>query len=161
MISYESNIKELIDKYSKFKEQMIDDILDILTDGLDKWAEVCADIISKECTNEGNLLSSIYTDPRDKYNQRGEIQSDYAEYVNYSTGPHFPPVNVIKDWAHLRLGITDPKELDKVAWSICRKISISGTKGHYFFESGVIEAENVIVRKIKELENKYNEDYEE
>ena len=58
----------------------------------------------------------------------------YAVPVELGTRPHFPPIQPLRDWVRLKLGISDEEEIEDVAWRVARKIAIRGTEGAHMFE---------------------------
>lgn len=56
---------------------------------------------------------------------RIEPVEEYAEYVEFGTRPHFPPVEAITPWARMR-GI-EP-------WALAHSIAKHGTKAHPFLQ---------------------------
>lgn len=56
---------------------------------------------------------------------RVEPVEEYAEYVEFGTRPHFPPVEAITPWARMR-GI-EP-------WALAHSIAKHGTKAHPFLQ---------------------------
>jgi hypothetical protein len=63
-------------------------------------------------------------------NLTGEVGTGlpYAEAVELGTAPHMPPIQPIKDWVAVKLGISG-EEQDSAAWRIAMKIKRRGTKG--------------------------------
>lgn len=85
--------------------------------------------VADEASNTGQYLDSIF-------HHRGYLRADvgataaHAPYVEYGTFPHWPPFKPIREWVWLKrkdFGIT-PKEVDSVAWAVCRKIATKGTE---------------------------------
>lgn len=54
--------------------------------------------------------------------------SSYAIPVELGTKPHMPPIQPLKDWVAVKLGVED---VDSVAWAIAHKIKKYGTKGQH------------------------------
>ena len=53
---------------------------------------------------------------------------DYFYFLDKGRKPgKFPPVKNMRDWVRTKLGITEPKELARVAYLVGRKISREGT----------------------------------
>ena len=70
----------------------------------------------------GDLYNSLQTEA----SQQGlrmavGSTSEYAPYVEFGTGPHFPPPDAIRAWCRMR-GIPD-----RAVWPICLKIAREGT----------------------------------
>ena len=60
----------------------------------------------------------------------------YADYIEYGTKPHTPPLEPIKDWAKRKLGLTD-KEAENVAKMVVYKISKHGTEAKPYLRNAV------------------------
>ncbi|UCU92688.1 hypothetical protein KI616_17890 [Hydrogenophaga taeniospiralis] len=50
-----------------------------------------------------------------------------ALFLELGTKPHMPPVEAMVPWVKAVLGITDPKEVKRVAFLVARKIAKKGT----------------------------------
>lgn len=50
-----------------------------------------------------------------------------ALFVELGTKPHMPPVAAMVPWVKAVLGITEPKEVKRVAFLVARKIAMHGT----------------------------------
>lgn len=61
---------------------------------------------------------------------------NYAEPVELGTRPHMPPVEALEDWVRAKLGIEDD-QVERVAFLVARKISISGTPAAGMFHRGL------------------------
>lgn len=57
----------------------------------------------------------------------------HAPFVEFDTRPHFPPVQPLVEYAHLKLQKSG-KEAEQVGFMIARKISKVGTKGQHILE---------------------------
>lgn len=64
----------------------------------------------------------------------------YAEFVEFGTRPHWPPVEPIRLWVLRKLGVP-AEEVPGVAFLVSRKIARVGTPAQRMFEQGWIEAE--------------------
>ena len=115
----------MIIKNSKELEKNLELILDkILNDILDEIFTLSQEnLINNKSVDTGYLLKSgivLYDRKQIRYT------APYAEYVEYGTGPHRPPVEPIKKWVHRKLGLSG-KEADHVAWAIVKAIEKRGT----------------------------------
>lgn len=52
----------------------------------------------------------------------------HVAYVELGTRPHFPPLQPLQDWVHVKLGLPE-KEARGVAYRIARSIAARGTLG--------------------------------
>jgi HK97 gp10 family phage protein len=101
--------------------------------------------------NTAILRNSIVIKPnRQNLTSRVGSEVEYAPYVEYGTRPHFPPIEAIKRWVHLKLKVKldkierkvtgnkwakklkkiarlDAKE-EGVAWAIAKNIAKNGTR---------------------------------
>ncbi len=75
----------------------------------------------------------------------------YGAAVESGTRPHWPPVDVLRDWASHVLHLSRP-EASLAAFFIGRNISRVGTRGQRMFERGrqAFMASGVMERKIRE-----------
>lgn len=65
--------------------------------------------------------------------------SMYALPVELGSKPHTPPIQPIREWVVLKLGVDD--DVERVAWGIVNKIRKYGTKGQFTVQ-GVIDDKN-------------------
>lgn len=72
----------------------------------------------------------------------------YAVPVELGTKPHFPPVQALEDWVRVKLGLTG-KEGRGVAFAIARKISKTGTKGHFMFRDAFVANQAEVQRQFE------------
>jgi hypothetical protein len=63
----------------------------------------------------------------------------HNSFVEYGTEPHFPPIEPLVRWAHLKLGLGD-KEAKKAAWGIAKTIAKEGTEPRSFFRDALDRA---------------------
>jgi hypothetical protein len=56
----------------------------------------------------------------------------YAVSVELGARPHFPPIQPLADWAHLKLGVS-AEQAQHVGFLVARKIAARGTKGAFMF----------------------------
>lgn len=67
------------------------------------------------------------------------FSASYAEYVNSGTKPHMPPPGSLIEWVKIRFNVTD-KEAKGLDYVIRKKIALRGTKGKFFMEKGINNA---------------------
>ena len=94
----------------------------------------------------GRLAESIRYEVAD--NILRVYAEDYIYYLQYGRKPgKFPPVNVIREWVQTKLGITDEKERNSIAYLIGRKIANEGTliykQGGSTLLTDIINAESI------------------
>jgi hypothetical protein len=94
----------------------------------------------------GKLYESIYY--KVENNVLRVYAEDYIYYLQYGRKPgKFPPVNVIREWVQTKLGITDEKERNSIAYLIGRKIANEGTliykQGGSTLLTDIINAESI------------------
>lgn len=51
-----------------------------------------------------------------------------AIFIELGTKPHMPPSEALQPWVKAVMGIRDPKELERVAFLVARKIAREGTE---------------------------------
>ena len=68
-----------------------------------------------------------------------EYNAPYAMYVEYGTGPHPVPPQVLIGWVRRKLGIKS-KKAASVAWAIANKISKQGTQPKPFLRTAINDA---------------------
>lgn len=76
---------------------------------------------------------------REYLNKRIEYNAPHAAYIEFGTNPHWPPFKPLRDWTwrnRANLGISD-KDVDSVAYLICRKIAAEGTEEQPFIRPAV------------------------
>lgn len=74
----------------------------------------------------------------------------YAEFVEYGTKPHWPPVDFIRAWVKKKLRVALEEE-DSVAYLISRKIAQKGTKPHPFFKPAVDKNSPKLTKEIETI----------
>lgn len=88
------------------------------------------DLTSKRITNTGNAAASLRVDSKSSLSKDTvvSIGISYLEQLDQGRSPgRFPPVNKMRQWVSQKLGITDPKANNQVAFLVGRKISKEGT----------------------------------
>lgn len=76
----------------------------------------------------------------------GGAASGYAVYIHEGTGPavgqpaFFPPPSALEPWVKKKMGITDPEEVERVAFLVARKIGQKGLEPRKFLERPLHEA---------------------
>lgn len=133
--------------------------------GLEIVAEAKENLKRNRTNNTGVLRASGKVQKTDDGVDAGffsDGSSDgYAAVVEYGRGPTktttpgpIPVRDMIKAWAHKKLGIPYGKELDKAAYFITKKIHARGTKPQPFFtpavESVAEKAEDIMARYINQ-----------
>ena len=63
--------------------------------------------------------------------------SPVAQFVELGTRPHMPPVSALVPWVRAVLGIQEPKELERVAYLVARKIARCGTPAQRLMQQAV------------------------
>lgn len=69
--------------------------------------------------------------------------------VELGSKPHFPPVEALMDWVKLKLGVAD-EDARSVAFLIARKISRTGTIGHFMVQRTFDSAMPVVERQFNQ-----------
>lgn len=73
-----------------------------------------------------SITSDVASTPAGVLGITGSSQAS-ALFVEVGTKPHMPPVDAMVPWVKAVLGITEPKEVKRVAFLVARKIAIHGT----------------------------------
>lgn len=93
----------------------------------------------------GDLANSIHV-VHSGGKWRVVIDSEYADYVEYGTRPHWMPVAAALRYARLR------GKPDSFAFAMRAKVAKEGTKAHPFIEPAMIEAaEPALVKALLEV----------
>lgn len=74
-----------------------------------------------------SITSDVASTPTGVLGITGSSQAS-ALFVELGTRPHMPPVAALVPWVTAVLGISDPKEVKRVAFMVARKIARNGTK---------------------------------
>lgn len=102
----------------------------------------------------GRLRNSIGVESPTKRSREIGANTDYAEYVETGTRPHFPPPSALHGWA-LRNGFSGPR----AGFLAARAISRSGTKAQPYMrpaaESGESFIKTLVPTLAAELESAY------
>lgn len=81
------------------------------------------------------------------------LGNDYIYYLDKGRKPGtFPPVDNIRDWVRDKLGITEEKEINQIAYLVGRKIKNEGTEIFKDNSKG-IELDSIIEKEMEELMN--------
>lgn len=73
-----------------------------------------------------SVISDVFTTPAGVLGVVGSSQPS-ALFVELGTRPHMPPVAAMVPWVKAVLGISEPKEVQRVAYLVARKIAREGT----------------------------------
>ena len=65
--------------------------------------------------------------------------------VELGTRPHMPPVAAIEPWVKAVLGISEPKEVKRVAFLVARKIAREGTPAQHPMSRAVQSTEGQVI----------------
>lgn len=105
--------------------------------------------------NQGNLKNSLTTRVglegagADRA-IRGEVFTmlAYGEVMDLGRRPGAkpPPSNKLELWVRRKLGISDAKEIKRVAYVVARSIGKKGIKGHHFFGKALKAAERNLTK---------------
>ena len=97
----------------------------------------------------GALRRTVYYTFLGKTRVRIEPEQKYADYVEFGTRPHFPPVEAITPWANMH-GINP--------YALAHSIAKHGTRPHPFLDRTVSEvrpfAERSLARNVQQTINK-------
>lgn len=81
------------------------------------------------------------------------LGNDYIYFLDKGRAPGtFPPVDNIRDWVRDKLGITEEKEINQIAYLVGRKIKKEGTEIFKDNSKG-IELDSIIEKEMEELMN--------
>lgn len=158
----------------KHFDKLKDEILEHLNTEVERLASRAALILErelKEVINEkafagGNLKGAVACEVKKltwEYMVRVYVNTQYAQYVDEGTKPHFPPLAPIIQWVR-KTGLTlnhsagrnspgkrfdnydkDKITAQKIAWKIYKK----GTQGIKFFDITLKQAMPLIEKEIK------------
>lgn len=68
-----------------------------------------------------------------------------ALFLELGTRPHMPPVAAIEPWVKAVLGISEPKEVKRVAFLVARKIAREGTPAQHPMARAVQSTEGQVI----------------
>jgi hypothetical protein len=107
----------------------------------------------RECpVNEGELRASITHQKADSDDAIvGQIGTPlaYAAAVEFGTKPHFPPLEAIQRWVHLKGLAASESEEKSIAFAIARKIAARGTVGKFYLTKGYMKMKTAAPRFVK------------
>lgn len=84
----------------------------------------------------GNLRRSVTFNFKNRLSVRIEPQAQYADYVEFGTRPHYPPIGAITPWARIK-GLNP--------YAVARGIAKHGTKAHPYEAKTAQEAEQYAI----------------
>jgi len=133
----EKTLDKVFIKYEKIKREVSLTALDIQKRAKKKLKE-------QKAIDEGNLVNSIVVDAvQDGWAAEIGSTAPYAPYVEFGTGPHFPPPDALEDWARHH-GF-------KSAWPICRAIAERGLPERPYLNPAYEEEKDGFVQRIKKI----------
>jgi len=111
-------------KNPKIFYKIIDRIMDNIIDEIFYLSQV--NIKRNNSIDEGTLLKTGYVNRRflDKQIIYPVL---YADYIEYGTRPHMPPVDALIGWVRRKLRV-DESKARSIAWSIAKHIKKYGTE---------------------------------
>lgn len=122
-----------------------DNLRKVLNDFGNEFKQQVRDkIYAENALATGELLNSIEFEVEEDETEGFTLyllHADYFHYVNENTKPHFPPKGALIDWIESKPIVPRADEngrlptVEQLDYLIRRKISVEGTKGHYFFEA--------------------------
>lgn len=159
MRELEVNLKRTTDKVGEASMKGLQAV------GLEIIAEAKLNLKRNRTTNTGALSASGKVQKDDTGVDAGFFSQNssegYAAVVEYGRGPTkttvpgpIPVRDVIKAWAHRKLGIPYGKDLDKAAYFIARKIHRRGTRPQPFLGPAVEK----IQQKFDDIMSRYIND---
>jgi hypothetical protein len=98
--------------------------------------------------DEATLKHSGHVE-REELDKKIIYDAPHSPYIEFGTRPHWPPFKPVQEWVWRKrhdLGIKD-KEVDEVAYQICRKIATQGTEPQPYLRPAVDE----IIPKIEAM----------
>ena len=131
---------------------MVNKEVNLILDEVDKLMEEIADkcfeltqnnLVDDGKIDTGALLQTANINKEYLYKQI-VYPAEYAEVVNYgrTAGATPPPVAPILKWVKRKLGVTNDKEAQSLAFAICKSISQRGIMPTFFIERAVDEVTN-------------------
>jgi hypothetical protein len=73
----------------------------------------------------------------------------YGPAVEWGTKPHFPPLEAIQRWVHLKGLAASEDEEKSIAFAIARKISARDTVGKFYLTKGYMKMKTAAPRFVK------------
>lgn len=103
-------------------------LIKITEDNFEKFNKDIADSIrNKGISDSGEAINSLRISTTK--NSVASFGIDYIYYLDKGRRPgKFPPPQNIVDWINSKLGISDEKETNSLAYLVGRKISLEGTE---------------------------------
>ena len=94
----------------------------------------------------GNLRANIRVErPREYQRVVHTGEAEYAPYVEFGTGPHFPPIAPLRRWAYHKLGD------ERAAYAIARAIARAGTEAQPFMRPSFQEEAPRLKVRLREI----------
>lgn len=139
-MSYRINIKQFSNFIKKFGERAELAIID----GLQESSLYLEGMIAEEienakprpAVNTGALKRSIKSE-NTNIGAVVSVDAPHAPYVEHGTRPHFPPIEPLKNWVRQKGIATEENEVESIAFSIARHISVHGTRPRFFMKRAV------------------------
>jgi hypothetical protein len=121
------------------------ELLDLIDEQLDQVADFIftksqENIVNKSIVDEGTLLKSGNINR--KYLDKEVVYSvPYADSIEFGRMPgQIPPITPIKLWVQRKLGVSDEKEANRIAWAIAQDIKKNGTDPRPFLTPAIAQA---------------------
>lgn len=99
------------------------------------FTESQKNIVDMDITNSGFLLKSGNVQEMSDTHMRISYSAPHAEFVEFGTGPHMPPVAPIKKWVQDKLRIANDKRAQQIAWAIAKDIEKFGIQERPFLRN--------------------------
>ena len=129
--------------------------IDILLSELEEFnSDIRVRLREKGINNTGAASESLRVQRTEK--GAASMGNDYIYFLEYGRGSgKFPPVTAMRDWVRTKLGVTEPKEVNRIAYLVGRKIATEGTAIHNDRKKG-IQLYELIPKFLVNLQKKIN-----
>lgn len=105
----------------------------------------------------GALRGSVFSEIRGRgLNLHGIVSSPsaYAEAVEVGQEPHFPPPEPLEAWVKGVFGLTNKRQIRRVAYAIGRAISRFGVEGRFMFRNAFQANKERVIRLLEDARDR-------
>lgn len=127
----------------KTVEELEEYILDTIADYIFQQSQ--ENLIKNGSSDTGFLLRSGIVERNGKGSRKIKYDAEYADFVEYGTPPHMPPVKSLVGWAKRKLGLNE-EEAQKVAWAIAIKIKQEGTEAQPYLRPALDKTDKLVIK---------------
>jgi len=124
-----------------FGQEVVADVVDYINEPHGGWR------IAMDGTLANSVISETDID-------RGVVSVSigptalHGIFRHYGTRPHWAPIDPLKYWVKKKLGVSEPKDVDAIAYRVQRKIAKHGTEGDPFLSEPFNERRGTVAPRV-------------